>query len=140
MLPSADDPQQADSQQSWPGLFWLPPAGAGPNERDMLRLDDELAGLIEAADMPADQHGTHTTRPEAASSMPGESSLVCSKMGALLALCCVMLCCVMLCCAVRRLEPVLQRHVVRSALLCCDLPPDVMPLQCCCLLTLHKPC
>ena len=92
MLPSADDPQQADSQQSWPGLFWLPPADDGPNERDMLRVDDELAGLIEAADTPADQHGAHTTRPEAASSVPGWSSLVHSKMAALLALCCVMLC------------------------------------------------
>ena len=43
----------------------------------MLHLDDELAGLIEAADAPADQHGMHTKRPEAASSVPGESSHLC---------------------------------------------------------------
>ena len=41
-------------------------------EHVMLHLDDELAGLIEAADMPADQHGTHTTKPEPASQVAGE--------------------------------------------------------------------
>ena len=33
----------------------------------MLHLDDELAGLVEAADTPADQAGTHTTKPQASS-------------------------------------------------------------------------
>ena len=38
----------------------------------MLHLDDELAGLVEAADMPADQDGAHSTKPEPASLVPGE--------------------------------------------------------------------
>ena len=41
-------------------------------ERDMLRLDDELAGLMEAADTPAGQDASHPTKPEPASSLPGE--------------------------------------------------------------------
>ena len=36
----------------------------------MLRLEDELAGLIEAAAMPADQHGGHSS--DAVSPVPGE--------------------------------------------------------------------
>ena len=71
-LPSADDTEEIDAGQSWPGFFWLPPAGAGPNERDMLHLDDELAGLVEAADMPAAQAGAHPIQREPASSVPGE--------------------------------------------------------------------
>ena len=73
ILPCADEAEQTDvEQQSWPGLFWLPPADDGPNERKLLRLDDELAGLIEAADTPADQAGTHSTKPEPIISVPGE--------------------------------------------------------------------
>ena len=72
VLPFADDTEQADSAQSWPGLFWVPPADDGPAERDMLHLDDELAGLLEAADMPAAQDKMHSTKPESASSAPGE--------------------------------------------------------------------
>ena len=75
VLPSADETEQTDATQTWPGLFWLPPADDQPAERDMLHLDDELAGLIEAADMPADQHGAHTTKPEPTSSVPGEDSV-----------------------------------------------------------------
>ena len=51
-------------------------------ERDMLRLDDELAGLIEAADPPADPDRTHSTKPEAAPSMPGEAPLMHSMSAA----------------------------------------------------------
>ena len=54
-------------------------APSGDTERGMLRLNDEMAGLIEAADMPADQHGTHSSKPEPASSAPGESQVVHSK-------------------------------------------------------------
>ena len=68
--------EESDGEQSWPGLFWLPPADDGPNEHDMLHLDDELAGLIEAADMSADQHVALRAKPEAASSVPGEGSVV----------------------------------------------------------------
>ena len=76
MLPFADEAEQAGSYQSWPGLFWLPPADEEFGERAMLHLDDELAGLMEAADMPADQHGTHSTKPEPVSPVPGEGSVV----------------------------------------------------------------
>ena len=72
MLPSADEAEQSVSEQSWPGLFWMPPVDDEPGVRDMLHLDDELAGLIEAADMPADQHGVLSTKPEPASTVPGE--------------------------------------------------------------------
>ena len=72
VLPAAEDDSEHIDFQSWPGLFWLPPADDKPSEHDMLRLDDELAGLMEAADMPADQHGAHSTRPEPVSPMPGE--------------------------------------------------------------------
>ena len=72
MLPSAEE---VDSTQSWPGLFWLPPADDEPAERDMLHLDDELAGLVEAADTPGGQDGTHTTKPEPALPVPGEDSV-----------------------------------------------------------------
>ena len=75
MLPCADEAEQSDSFQSWPGLFWLPPADDEPAGRDMLCLDDELAGLVEAAEVPADQHGTHVTKREPATSVPGEGSL-----------------------------------------------------------------
>ena len=80
MLPSADEAEQSGSEQSWPGLFWLPPADDGSNMRDMLHLDDELTGLLEAADMPADQNRTHITKPEAASSVPGEVSVLHTRL------------------------------------------------------------
>ena len=38
----------------------------------MLCMEDELTGLIEAADMPANQAGAHPTKPEPASPVPGE--------------------------------------------------------------------
>ena len=64
-----------DVEQSWPGLFWLPPVVNEPRECDMLRLDDELASLIEAADTSADQDRTHSMKPAAAASMLGQDSL-----------------------------------------------------------------
>ena len=72
MLPPVDEAEQNDLGQSWPGLFWLPPADDEPAERDMLHLDDELAGLVEGADTPAAQHKMHSTKPETAPSMQGE--------------------------------------------------------------------
>ena len=42
------------------------------SEHDMLRLDDEMAGLIEAADASAGQDETHSMKPVATSSVPGE--------------------------------------------------------------------
>ena len=76
LLQSADEAEQSGPEQSWPGLFWMPPADDEPAERDMLHLDDELAGLIAAADMPADQAGAHSTKPGAASSVPGEDPVL----------------------------------------------------------------
>ena len=81
-LPVADEAEQADAEQSWPGLFWLPPADENPAERDMLNLDDELAGLIEAADTPAEQARTHSTKPEATVPAPGEVMLAKNKSAA----------------------------------------------------------
>ena len=51
----------------------------GSSEDVMLSLDDELAGLIAAADMPADQAGAHSTKPEPASLVPGKDSVVSDK-------------------------------------------------------------
>ena len=45
-------------------------------EHGMLHLDDEIAGLVEAADMPADHSGAHTMKPEPASSVAGKGSVV----------------------------------------------------------------
>ena len=73
MLPPVDEAEQGDVEQSWPGLFWLPPADDEPGERDMLDLDDELAGLLEAADTPADQARTHITKPEPVVSVAGDN-------------------------------------------------------------------
>ena len=42
----------------------------------MLHLDDEIAGLIEAADTAADQAGAPSAKPEPAASVPGEGSFV----------------------------------------------------------------
>ena len=73
-LPPADEAEQNETEQSWPGLFWLPPAEEDLSKHDMLRLDDELAGLVEAADTSADPHGAHTTKPEPASSSSAEDT------------------------------------------------------------------
>ena len=51
-------------------------------ERVMLRLDDELAGLIEAADTPAGQDGAHPSKAEPASPVPGEAPLTHSMSAA----------------------------------------------------------
>ena len=51
-------------------------APSGDTERGMLRLDDEMAGLTEAADTPAGQDGTHSSKPEPVSSAPGESQVM----------------------------------------------------------------
>ena len=79
MLPFADEAEQSDSDQTWHSLLWIPPSDVEPAERDMLHLDDELAGLVEAADTPAGQDGTHSTKPEPAVSVPGELLIVHSK-------------------------------------------------------------
>ena len=73
MLSFVPAAEGSDSNQSWPGLFWLPPAADGRDSRDMLRLDDELAGLIEAADPSADQPESHTAKPESPPTAPGET-------------------------------------------------------------------
>ena len=58
-------------------------------EHGMLCLDDEIAGLLEAAAMPAAPDSAHSTQPEPASSVPGASnialSLLCCHPSALLA-------------------------------------------------------
>ena len=107
--------EESDLEQSWPGLFWLPPADDGPRAHDMLHLDDELTGLIEATEMSADQHVAHTAKPEATtSSVPGEGSVVHGKLAAaLLVLCCAVLCCAVLCCAVLGHECVLHGSVMK---------------------------
>ena len=77
MLPPAEE---TDSIQSWPGLFWLPPVDDEPGERNLLHLDDELAGLLEAADTPIDQARTHIMKPEPVVSVAGEDSLPHSRL------------------------------------------------------------
>ena len=116
-LSFADEAEQNGEGQSWPGLFWMPPADDEPAERDMLRLHDELAGLIAAADMPADQDRTHITKPRATVSAPGELEAAFSRSAAAVSirhfgqmrhalpsgmLChhAAVLCCVVLCVAV----------------------------------------
>ena len=74
MLTSADEAEQRVSDQTWRQLLWISPLHDNPSERAMLHLDDELAGLLEAADMPADQARTHTTKPEPAPSVPGKDA------------------------------------------------------------------
>ena len=49
-------------------------APPGNAEHTMLQLDDELAGLIEAADTPAGQAGPQSTKPEIVSLMAGEAA------------------------------------------------------------------
>lgn len=51
-------------------------------ESGMLRLDDEVAGLIEAADMPADQAGANAPKPEPVPPMPGEAQFMHSMFAA----------------------------------------------------------
>ena len=53
-------------------------------EHVMLHLNDEIAGLIEAADMPAAQAGAHSTKPETASLVPGKNSVVVCMASAVL--------------------------------------------------------
>ena len=98
MLPFASAAEESDSKQSWSGLFWLPPADDEPAEHDMLRLDDELDGLVEAADTSADEHGTPSTKPGLPPPVPGQTKP--KSDAALLAMCCAVLCCAVLCCPV----------------------------------------
>ena len=52
------------------------PEDTEPAEHVMLHLNDEIAGLIEAADMPAGEAGAHTIKPEPATLVPGKSPVV----------------------------------------------------------------
>ena len=79
MLPHADEAEQIDAQHIWQSLLWIPPTNGESAERDMLHLDDEVAGLIAAADMPAGQAARHSMKPEAAPSVPGEGSVTQSN-------------------------------------------------------------
>ena len=126
------------------------PAGLAPSqgaEHIMLHLDDELAGLIEAADVPAGQDKIHSTQPDAVSLVPGEPSGVHNKSAAgflcpfvfwhcaapcllwcavlclhamlcCAVLCWAVLCCAVLCCAVLCCA-VLCRVVLCRVVLCC---------------------
>lgn len=56
-------------------------AGLAPSESAehvMLRLDDELAGLLEAAEVPADQDKSHSSQPDAVTPVLGETPGVLS--------------------------------------------------------------
>ena len=89
MLPHADEAEQIDAQHIWQSLLWIPPTNDASAEHDMLHLDDELAGLIEAADTPAGQAARHSMKPEAAPSMPSEASVTQSNSaGASSVICC----------------------------------------------------
>ena len=68
----------------------------------MLHLDDELAGLIEAADTPAGQDKMHSPQPGAL--LPAEVPSVQSKSATVYfaICCCAVLRCAALCCAVLR--------------------------------------
>lgn len=105
------------------------PSHAQASAGAMLRVEDELAGLIEAANTPADQAGAHTTKPEPASLVPGELSLAQSKSAdasavcraaAQLSYCCAVLCSVLLCSAALSggYELALRGSMVRSCLFC----------------------
>ena len=75
MLPAAHVTELSDSEQtvlSLGGSALLEHA-----ERDMLDLDDEMAALIAAAAVPADQAGTHSSQPEPVSPVAGELADVC---------------------------------------------------------------
>ena len=142
MPESASAAEQSRSEMIMPSHAHVSPGA-------MLRLDDEMAGLIEAADMAADQAGAHPTKPEPASPVAGEVSsahnksaaaahigyvLWCSTAGLLLCcallccaalrcavLCCAVLCCAVLCCAVLCF-PVLCVALLCSAVLGCLVP------------------
>ena len=58
------------AEQSRPETF--EPSHAQVKAGVLLRLDDEIAGLLEAADMPAEAHGT---TPEPVSPVPGRPRL-----------------------------------------------------------------
>lgn len=70
--------EQSESKQT--GLGYAGLAAPEDAERDMLHLDDELAGLIEAADVPAGQDRTHTTKPEPVSPVAGQLRIKCLLM------------------------------------------------------------
>ena len=65
----------------------------------MLRLDDEVSGLIEAADTPADQAGAHSTKPEPISPVSGQLPDVQSRLAAAIVKC--IHCGLGLCCAMQ---------------------------------------
>ena len=123
-------------------------------EHIMLHLDDELAGLIEAADVPAGQDKIHSTQPDAVSLVPGEPSGVHYKSAAgyfahlhsgivLRRACCVVLCCVyMLCCAVP-CRAVLGWAGLCCAVLCCAVLCCAVlccAVLCCAVLCCAVPC
>ena len=128
----------------WRRLLWISPLDDEPAERAMLHLDDELAGLVEAADTPADQHGTHSTKPEPAWSVRGEVSVVrsqptnailtmpctvpCRAVLCCAVLCCAVLFCAVLCCAVRC--GAVRCGAMASSALLLPAASVVMPLQC----------
>ena len=80
MPPLADEAEQSDLDQTWRSLLWIPPSKDELAEHVMLHLNDELAGLVEAADTPVEQDGTHSAKPEPAVSVPGEGSIVYSSL------------------------------------------------------------
>ena len=92
MTPAAHMAEQRDSEQTVLSLG----GSALPKhaERDMLDLDDEMAALIAAAAVPADQAGTHSSQPESVSPVAGELAGVLSMVAAaLLVMTCAVLCC-----------------------------------------------
>ena len=138
MLSFVPTAEGSNSNQSWPGLFWLPPADDELCGRDMLHLDDELAGLIEAADPSADQHEAHTTKPEPPPTAPGESfsrdetqvSHVVQKLKNYKlesAMCCGALCCVKLHCSM--VLPALLFPHLMTRISCPDVSWHCCPLQ-----------
>ena len=90
--PAARVAKQSDSAQT--GLRCAGLAPPEDAEHDMLHLDDEIAGLVEAANVSAAQDGMHITKPEPASSVPGEAPVVHSMFAAApFAIACAVLCC-----------------------------------------------
>ena len=82
LSPCAEETDPGDLDQTWQSLLWIPPSDEDSSKRGMLRLDDELAGLTEAAEVPANQHDTHTTKPEPLLSLQGEVSVMQIKSAA----------------------------------------------------------
>ena len=116
------------------GLAGLAPSQGA--EHVMLHLDDELAGLVEAADVPAGQDGTPSRQPDVVSLVPGEPSgvhkqvsccILSTQLCASSVLCCAVLCCAVLCCA-----------VPCCAVPCCAVPCRAVP--CCAVLCRTVPC